>query len=127
MLEIISNAKNPAVGIGKAIIAVALPVAEAMAQKKPELDPAIWLSDDGVLDAIVDELMEVADAAGIEVTEDDADVAKESVYADLQRMLDSAQDGSDPMAAEGAQPQAAPTPLMSRARPSGQTQMGGMA
>ncbi len=120
VIQLITDAKRPAVGIGKAIIAVVAPIAEAIVKKQPDTDPAIWLSDGGVLDEIVDEIMSMAEAVGIELTDADAEEAKDVVFQDVQGMVAQMDEGMPP--AEDPAMASEPAPLMQRA----QAPMGGV-
>jgi hypothetical protein len=88
ILKILKSAKDPAMGISKAITMALYPVAEGLYEKQPDLDPAIWLSEGGVVDQIIAEIIEMAQAAGLSIEADEELIAqaKEDVVDDLKAM-----------------------------------------
>lgn len=91
IVGLISSSKDPNKAMGKAVTGALLPVAQALHEKHPQLDDSIWLADGGVLDAILDEIVEIAQEAGIPIAdpEDAKEAAKAVVYEDVQKLAEA--------------------------------------
>lgn len=109
VLELLSSVSDVAVGINKAIVFIAVPIAKAMHEDTPDLSPNIWLADGGVLDSLISEMFDMCETAGIPIEDPEAVAAqvKQKVIKDLQQM-EGAQQPQEAPEEQLPEPPAAP-------------------
>lgn len=88
LMTVLQNAKDPVIGISKAILIAALPVAKALKEENPDMSDDIWLSPGGVLDRIIDEMMDMAEAAGVDLGDEESvhEGARQAVMQDITKL-----------------------------------------
>lgn len=112
IVKLVTTAGDPIKAMGKAVVGALLPVAQALHEKHPQLDDAIWLCDGGALDGILDEMVEIAQEAGVQIEdpEEAKEIVKATVIDDVQKLADAEGGAQQPEPEQMPQPEAAPAP-----------------
>ena len=88
LFTVVEEAESIGVGLGKALVMAMMPIVTGMHEQEPNLDPNIWLMDGGVVDSILEELVDIVAEGGIQVGPEEMEQARMTIEQDVTKIVE---------------------------------------